>query len=850
MYPKKLPITPFIIILVGILLSVIWIFIFNTLDNVNRSETESAENNLQNITRSFKTHTESTILNADQILKIIKINYERSGEESFTFLKSFFPNSENVQQFFNQIGIIDKDGIYVFSSLPSFKRVDLSDREHYKIHLSIYEPGIFISKPVLGRVSQKWSIQLTRRLENSHGEFNGVAVISIDPIYLIKFYKKINLGNKGLVALVDNEGNVRTLSSGDFTSFDGTVPKLNVPIELMNGTNGVFKSNKILDGELRLFSYEKIENQPMYVIVGMSESEILKQYERIQWNYLLFGSLLTLLLLISSIIIIRMLKNSYELNQKLQVNFDKAQQANIAKTNFLATMSHEIRTPMNGILGISQILMKNKSAEVEQQKLIRTIYNSGKSLQSLLNDVLDMSKIEAGKMELTNTVFDPKQLAIEVATLFNENAQQKNLQVDVHWNGPKLHIYRADPIRIQQILSNLTNNAIKFSQKGLIKIEVSELNRNEKFANIEFSVTDSGIGISREDQEQLFKPFSQIRTSQLTPQNGTGLGLSIVRNLVELMAGKYGVESQIGQGSRFWVQIPVELISNDADIYSNEWSNNTNQLLENEKDLGGKVLVVEDNSTNRMVLNAILTNLGIEILEAEDGKKGVEAYRNNPRVNLILMDVQMPMMDGIMASKLIREIEHKYQLEATPIIAVTAFAYEEDRRNCLEVGMNDFLSKPIDIPALEKILQKYLHFKTQLTGNTSEGSLLNQDDLRRKIMFNHSDKTFDSEYMLTMLGWNKKLAKVIMTSAKQDIPNYFEKLTQSVQDDNWQEAKAITHTLKGILAQVGGVRIAKKVKEIDDAIRGGAKINSQLILELKSEYALLIVFLDQWVELN
>jgi signal transduction histidine kinase/ActR/RegA family two-component response regulator len=394
--------------------------------------------------------------------------------------------------------------------------------------------------------------------------------------------------------------------------------------------------------------------------------------------------------------------------EELRLAKEAADSANIAKSRFLATMSHELRTPMNGILGMAQLLLMEGGDEQVRQDYARTILNSGQTLLTLLNDILDLSKVEAGKLELEKAVYQPAQVLHEMQALFHEAARAKHLQLEGRWSGPEHQRYIGDAHRLRQMLSNLINNAIKFTTAGTVRIEASETDRDDTMALLEFAVIDTGMGIPEDKQDLLFKPFSQTDSSTTRQFGGTGLGLSIVRSLARLMGGDVGVDSEAGKGSRFWFRVRANLVSATEDTRQNhrDLQRATTSATAQFK---GTVLVVEDNPTNRKVISSLLGKLGLEVNLAEDGQQALDAITQAAALpDIVLMDVQMPVMDGYTATTRIRHWEHENTRSHLTIIALTADAYEEDRQRCLTVGMDDFLAKPINVEALRMVLGRWL----------------------------------------------------------------------------------------------------------------------------------------------
>ncbi len=383
-----------------------------------------------------------------------------------------------------------------------------------------------------------------------------------------------------------------------------------------------------------------------------------------------------------------------------------AEAATIAKSQFLASMSHEIRTPMNGILGMAQVLTQPNIPETNRVDYAQTIHKSGQVLMTLLNDILDLSKIEAGKLELESIAMKPAQLIDDACILFGHTAQSKSLQIEAHWDGPGGY-YLGDPTRTRQMLANLVGNALKFTQHGYVRIEAREVTCLAQSAIIEFAVVDTGIGIAKDKQALLFQRFSQADSSITRQFGGTGLGLSIVRTLAEQMGGEVGVESEPGSGSRFWFRIQVQTLDNRR--HTNVTLSDA-ELVSTDADItiAARVLVVEDSPVNQKVIGIFLDKLGIEAIFCADGQQGLELIKSGESVDLILMDLEMPVLDGYAATQQIRLWQASTGKSRCPIIALTAKAFTEDHRRCLEVGMDEVLTKPIKLGRLAQALRAWL----------------------------------------------------------------------------------------------------------------------------------------------
>ncbi len=384
-----------------------------------------------------------------------------------------------------------------------------------------------------------------------------------------------------------------------------------------------------------------------------------------------------------------------------------ADAANCAKSEFLSTMSHELRTPMNGVLGMAQLLALPQLHDDKRIQYAQTILSSGQTLLLLLNDILDLSKVEAGKLKLESIALAVDSIVGNIHALFAETASAKGLQLESVWQGPAGPCYLGDPHRLRQMLSNLVSNAIKFTDHGFVRIVASEIERQSQHAVLLFSVSDSGVGLTPEQQTRLFLPFSQADSSTTRQFGGTGLGLSIVLRLAQLMGGEVGIDSQPGQGARFWFRVRVELQTEAIESPQAAMASVAMPV----KDVTGTVLIAEDNLVNRMVIMAMLGELdcsGLTVTIVEDGQQALDFITQGGAPDLVLMDVQMPVMGGLEATEKIRSWQADQGQPHVPIVALTANAFEEDRQKCMDSGMDDFLAKPLDMHKLQGVLTRWL----------------------------------------------------------------------------------------------------------------------------------------------
>lgn len=384
---------------------------------------------------------------------------------------------------------------------------------------------------------------------------------------------------------------------------------------------------------------------------------------------------------------------------------DLAESASRAKSTFLANMSHEIRTPMNAIVGVSQMLLsRGVDLSTDQKKKLEIIIQSSDHLLSIINDILDISKIESEKLELEKAEFDFQELITKTCLLFSERLQSKSVKLTQHISHFP-YLLEGDPTRIKQMLINYLNNAIKFTAQGEIAICATVVDENTQSVLVKVEVKDTGIGIAEDRKQELFKEFSQADSSITRRFGGTGLGLAINERLAKMMQGSVGFDSQVGVGSTFWFTMRLKKMARPtkAGLHEPEQNLRTADLLTKHFQ-GAKILIAEDNEINRMVVEEVLMDIGLNIDYAVDGKEALEKAMNED-YRLILMDLQMPVMDGFTSTKAIREA---LGAGAPPIIAMTANAFDEDRKACMEAGMVDHISKPATPEVLYKKLYEWL----------------------------------------------------------------------------------------------------------------------------------------------
>ncbi|RPH43586.1 MAG: hybrid sensor histidine kinase/response regulator [Burkholderiales bacterium] len=502
-----------------------------------------------NLARAFEEHIVRTLAAVDQTVLFVKYQYERHGEQ--IDIREYAREGMIADDLFNQIGVIDARGTYLISNLADHRRIDLSDREHFRVHAEGRVEGLFVSKPVLGRASGKWSLQLTRRIDRPDGSFGGIVVASIDPFYFTRLYSSVDLGQRGVVVLAGDDGVIRARRSGDQVSTGQVVGDSPIYSRLAGERAGNYIALSQVDRVSRIYAFRRLEGHPMTVVVGVDEAEAMLEVESRIGVYRAFAAVASTVIVLFALAATVMLRRQRAISARLEASQARAEEASRLKTEFLASMSHELRTPLNGIIGYAEFLHDAAPAGRERE-FAGVIMKSGQHLLELVNSILDLSKVEAGRLELMPTEVALRTLLDEAAATHHPGALAKGLVLVVDSDTDVPATVRCDRTRVLQVLNNLLHNAVKFTEHGRVTLRAASV-----AGGLAFEVTDTGCGIAPDFQTVLFEKFRQADAFVTRRHGGTGLGLALSRELAHRMGGSLSVRSAVGEGSTFTFVLPT-----------------------------------------------------------------------------------------------------------------------------------------------------------------------------------------------------------------------------------------------------------------------------------------------------
>lgn len=506
---------------------------------------------------------------------------------------------------------------------------------------------------------------------------------------------------------------------------------------------------------------------------------------------------LAAILILGTIIINRHLRQVSLIRQLEKAN-EEVNKSALVKDQFLANMSHEIRTPLNAIKGFSSLLQQTP-LNPEQKKFSGIIEDSSNNLLNLVNDILDIAKIEAGKMVVEQKEFDLKRMLQTLESMFMNTALEKKL--DFSWqiaaDVPQFLLGDAD--RIYQVLVNLVSNAFKFTKNGFIRIQVIRQSETEKEILLQFSVQDSGIGIPLKMQELIFERFQQAGSPQDSIQKGTGLGLAIVKNITALLGGSVALTSAEGQGADFTVTLPFkkETVQEASGITDEEKEDASLKFA------GARVLVAEDNEVNRLLITTLLRQYGIEPVIKQNGVEVLEILKAQS-FDLLLLDIQMPVLDGYKTCMAIRETGNKL-----PVVAMTAYVMDAEKEKCRVAGMDGYLAKPLGTPELRKVLERYL------------AACIVPD--------NKTGKTKLNSYLLQLAGGDSRMAEMILNQIRGQLPLEIDKLKKLVSEKNTTDLPGACHHLVSSISPLGNNSIAmQKISTLQQNLAAQKDVGSIL----------------------
>lgn len=660
-------------------LVLIWVVAAYEIVRSQRETEQAAELRTATQARIFAEYSRSSIKRLNELLLDVR-SYWTGDWRKFSDVVQH--RQETLEDIAFQVAIIDPDGIMAFSNLAKpTDRVDLSTREHFTVHRDHpREDRLYISKPLKGKVSGKWSIQFTRPIFKQD-RFAGVIVVSVSPELFSNFAGQLHAIEGSVMAMVRDTGEIMARSpvmESRYAQVLSSRPYLTEGGAL----SGNLRRRSEVDGQERILGYSKLPELGLIFLVGEPVSEALASHQQYLWSVLLIGSGVSLGLTLLFYGLHRSLTSLERLRHELVAEKERAETANEAKSRFLATMSHEIRTPMNGIIGMTDLLLETP-LQNEQRQFLGIVKTSSLNLLNILNDVLDFSKLEAGRLEVEQIPFDLYALVSEVLKLHALPAHQKGLELVCNIQPLTPRYLTSDSGRIRQILSNLVGNAVKFTERGEVEVLVEVLDPKAKLATLVIAVRDTGIGVAPEKQQVIFDAFSQADTSTTRRFGGTGLGLSISTRLVHLLRGHISIESALAQGSTFRVELPVSVET---------------RAVDHQQELAvlsaKRILIVEAHRGQRNIGLAWSEAWGLQIRAVDSGDAAVHLLStpNAPHFDLVLLAADAIDANGLEVIARIRAQPHLAQL---PIVLMVSSLVSVSEADKAALGIADVLFKPV-----------------------------------------------------------------------------------------------------------------------------------------------------------
>ncbi len=700
-----------------------------------------------------------------------------------------------------QIAVIAADGMMVTSTKMLYpeRPVDLSDREHYTVHRDAGVDSLFISKPVLGRASGKWSVQYTRPLLDAENDFDGVIVVSLDPARLTRIYGNLDLGENGGVVIVGTDGIIRAgtghyamrlgqmFEEGEsYREFDAGSSVLSAGIERRGGADRIVVS-------------QQVDGYPLRVVLLADDIGGLSWLLQVQ-AYVFGAVLLTLLTIYAAYSAIQhRLREISLLREQSRVRVEKevAEAASKTKGEFLAVMSHEIRTPLNGVLGAIE-LMKVEDLTPSARRHLEIAETSGEYLLSLIDDILVFSKLEEGHFRLDESPQSLADIVDGLESVFRPLVEKVGNRLNVVCDRDEMPSrIVCDGVRLRQVLVNLLTNANKFTSRGDITLRCAVRPREGSRVEVRFSVEDTGIGIPEDKQKLIFDKFQSLDASYSRRSDGTGLGLAICEKIANAMGSRIELESRYGVGSSF------SFVADFAIEPENAVASNANEGLRTGGHRPLRVLLAEDNGTNAYIASQYLSAVGHRVVHVEHGQAAV-ARASAQAFDIILMDISMPQMDGMSAAALIRSGPSLN--ETTPIIALTAHAVPGTAEKIRANGMDAYLTKPIGRERLLATVRKFGG-----TGGLVSPEIGNDEPILESAGFEEflHDREIDADSPLFLIFVSEMEARHAALQA-------------AITASDTAKVGAIAHSIYGSASTVSASRLAAQCRYLEQQAKYSA----------------------------
>lgn len=769
-------------------ISAMWFVLMSKRHDDRQTAIEHAQQNGRLLSRSLEEHFRRTVEGLDQSLRYFRDIYAHDFRDFD--LTRWRKDGRFLSDVATQIGMIDEKGMLLDTNLRHTTKVNLSDRDHFRFHLEDSRDVLFISRPVFGRVSRKWGIQITRKVLDLEGTFRGVIVASLDVGKMAEFYDSVRMGTSGTIMVVGDDGAVRIHAPDPVAHMASTfrvTPEGQIPDP--SGDADQYFSAAGPDGVVRQYVSRRVPGTTMRMMVGQAQDDILREVDGHWRGEMLFGVVMTAWISLFALLVMR-----YQ--QGLARARDAAEAGKRARSTFLATMTHEIRTPLNGVIGIADILGAT-ALDSRQAKLIETLKTSATHLLGLINGVLHFTRLEAEPAQSEQQDLSPRDLVRQVIEALQPAAQEKGITLDLVVDAGVLPAYLGDAGGLRQILFNLVGNGIKFTEKGGVTVRIGgEPGAEAGQHRLVIEVADTGIGIPVEAQDTLFETFQQADASISRRFGGSGLGLAISRRIARQMGGDVVLVRSSAEGSGF--RLTLDLAEGDPAKILRVESGGVGARPLNGRAL--RILVAEDNRTNQMVISQLIDLVGHECTLVANGMEAIEAVSAGS-FDLVLMDMMMPECDGLAATREIRRREKAGQ--HLLISALTANSMPEDEDICRLAGMDAFLAKPVTRAALERLLGELFPEGGQGEAGADPAKTADPDfDARLGELYRELGEAGAREVVAEFIG---------------ECAENLASIHRAIASGDRLELKLVAHSIKGSASGLGLGALASAARQLEQA---------------------------------